>query len=67
MSTANIFTQSVCWHFSFKTPKLLQVFSQAFSFFSTGDLTVVYVQVNGNKRLVFSRSVSKSVVVSVGL
>lgn len=71
-----LFIQSACWHIFFKILKLFQVFSprirplvyfQQVIWHCACKLCLVYMQVNGNKRLGLTRSVSKPLAVSVGL
>lgn len=76
MSPTKLFTQSACWHVSFKTPKLLQVFSprirplvyfQQVIWHCACELCLIYKQVNGNERLGLTRALSKPFAVSLSL
>lgn len=76
ISSTKLLEQSACWHISFKLPKLLQAFSsrmrplvyfQQVIWHCACELHLIYMQENGNKKLGLTRSVSKSIAVSVGL
>lgn len=75
-SPTKLFTQSACWHVSFKTPKLLQVFSPRIRplvyfrqviWHCACELCLIYKQVNGNERLGLTRALSKPFAVSLSL